>query len=412
MLVTTLLKKLLGIKQLFVSDVDVEDGMLVVDVRPSWRIARCSGCGELHSTYDTQAARRWRHLDFGGVRVLLRYAPRRVDCPRCGVVVEKVPWASSARGGFTSDFEQAVAFLAQRTDKTSVVEMFGIAWVTVGRIVGRVVEQLRPDDPLHGLRYIGVDEISYRKGHRYLTTVTDHDSGRIVWAAEGKNADTLKAFFDELGEERCKDIEVVSMDMSKAYIKAAEDRVPNAQIVFDRFHVQQLVNTAVDETRRAEWQRLRELDGQQAKAVKGLRWPLLKNPWNLSPSQQDRLSSLQQDNARLYRAYLLKESFRDILDRRQPNVVKRKLEDWLSWASRSRLPGFVKVARTIREHLDDIVAYVRLRITNGVVEGLNNKARVITRRAYGFHSASAFIGLLMLCCTGLWLGPVRKSIAF
>jgi transposase len=324
------------------------------------------------------------------------------------VHVEKVPWSESAESHFTTPFEEAVCFMAQRTDKTSVKEFFGIAWPTVGQIIDRVVQRIRPEISLENLKRIGVDEISHRKGHRYLTLVTDHDTNRIVWAMEGKSAATLKAFFKELGQDGCKQIEAISMDMSQAYISAAKEHVPQAQIVFDRFHVQQLVSAALDETRREEWRRLREQSEEAAKDVKGLRWPLLKNPWNLTPTQSQRLSTLQQDNERLYRAYLLKESFAEILDGRQPNVVKRKLVDWLSWASRSRLPAFVKVGKTIRKHLDDIVAYVRWRMTNSAAEGLNTKARLLTRRAYGFHTASAVIAMIMLCCTGLVFRPPRK----
>ena len=298
-----------------------------------------------------------------------------------------------------------MGFLVQRCDKTSVQELFDIAWVTVGQIVERVVHRHRPDDPLEGLLAIGVDELSYRKGHKYVTTVTDLLSGRIVWAAEGKSAATLLRFFEDLGDARCAALAVVTMDMSEAYITAVQQQLPTAQIVFDRFHVQQLVSKALDDTRRAEWRRLRGIDKEEAKGVKGLRWPLLKNPWNLTPSQTRRLSTLPRDNGRLYRAYLLKETFADILSRRQPNVVKAKLREWLSWASRSRLPGFVAVARTIRRHLDDIVAYIRWRLTNGLVEGLHNKVRVITRRAFGFHSAAAVIGMITLCCTNLALQP-------
>ena len=401
MRVTTLLKKVLAIKHVVVKDVEDEPGGLVLDVKPSWRKPRCSGCGTIRPGYDTLKPRFWRHLDLGVITLHLRYAPRRVSCPSCGVVVEKVPWCEHPGGRFTTPFEQAVAFLTQRCDKTSVTKMFGISWATVGAIVERFVDRMRPGDPLDGLVNIGVDELSYRKGHRYLTLVTDQKTHRIIWAKEGKNADTLKAFFDELGEERCHEIKVVTMDMSKAYISAVQEMLPNAQIVFDRYHVQALVNGAVDETRREEWRRLKDVSQEEAKKVKGTRWLLLKNPWNLTPKQSERLSSLQRDNIRLYRAYLLKESFAEALDGRQPNVVRDKLKGWLSWASRSKLPAFVKVARTIRSSLDDIVAYIRHRMTNGVVEGLNNKARLLTRRAYGFHSASATIAMIMLCCTGL-----------
>jgi len=333
-----------------------------------------------------------------------------VDCDRCGVVVQQVPWAASATTRFTWDFEEQVGFFAQRLDKSAVELAFGIAWRTVGSIIERVVYRHRPGNPLKNLRDIGVDELSYRKGHRYVTLVTDHATGRIVWAKEGKSADTLKAFFVELGDKGRRRIRTVTIDMSQAYISAVRADLPAAQIIFDRFHVQRLVSDAVDKTRREEWRRLTQVDKKEATKIKGLRWPLLKNPWNLSPTQAERLSSLQQDNARLYRAYLLKACFADILDRRQPNVVKRKLQDWLAWASRSRLPAFVKAARTLREHLDDIVSYIRHRLTNGVAEGLNNKARLLTRRAYGFHSAPAAIAMIMLCCTGIELQPVAKTI--
>jgi transposase len=409
--VTSLLKKLLGMKSIIVDGVTIDSGGLVIDVRPSWWRPRCSGCGKQRSGYDQRRARRWRHLGFGGAVVWLRYAPRRVACPSCGVVVEQVPWSAAASSRFTEAFENAVAYLTQRCDKSSVQETMRIGWQTVGAIVERVVERTHDGDPLDGLRRLGIDELSYRKGHRYLTVVVDQDTGMPVWAADGKSADTLEAFFDELGPERCQRIEAVSIDMSQAYISAVEERLPHAQIVFDRFHVQALVNKALDETRREEWRRLRVDDAQEAKGVKGLRWPLLKNPWNLTDKQKARLSTLQRDNARLYRAYLLKETFADILSRRQPNVVEAKLRDWLAWASRCRLPAFVGVARTIRKHFDDIVAYIRLRLTNGLVEGINNKARMLTRRAYGFHSAGAVIAMIMLCCTNIWLAPPYLSLA-
>jgi transposase len=204
------------------------------------------------------------------------------------------------------------------------------------------------------------------------------------------------------------------MDMSAAYRKAVQEAVPHAQIVYDRYHVQALVNKAVDKTRREEWRRIREEYGdksEEAKAVKNLRWLLLKNPWNLTRKQKNRVSSLQQQNERVYRAYLLKEEFAAILDRRQPGVAETRMRQWLSWASRSRLPAFVKAARTIRKHLEDILAYIRWdRVSNGLPEGLNNKARLLTRRAYGFHSAEAAIAMIMLCCSGLQLQPVHKAL--
>lgn len=411
MRITTLLKKILGIKQTIVEGFEIVNGILVIQVRPRWRKRRCSRCGRIRPGFNTLETRYWRHLDFGGIGVYLAYRPRRVCCRTCGVVVERVPWSEDPRSRFTTDFEESVGYLVQRCDKTSVQEVFQIAWRTVGTIIERVYKRHRHEDPMEGLKNIGVDEVSYRKGHRYLTLVSNHDTGRIIWAKEGKSSETFAAFFEEIGPERCQAIQLVSMDMSEAYIQTARRYVPQAQIVFDRFHVQQLVSEAVDKIRREDWRRQREIQEEEAKEIKGMRWALLKNPWNLTATERHRLSELQQENARLYRAYLLKESFADILDRRQPNVAREHLKDWLAWASRSRLPAFVKAARTIRKHLEDIVAYVRFRFTNAVAEGLNNKVMLLTRRAYGFHSAEAVISMVMLCCTGIELEPVVKILS-
>ena len=190
MRITTLLKKLLGFQQVRVTGFALEGGGLVIEVRPSWRRPRCSGCQRRRGQYDRRPPRRWRHLDFGGVEVYLRYGLRRVACPACGVVVEAVPWCERTTARFTTRFEDAVGFLVQRCDQTSVQEMFNIAWVTVGHIVERVRRRHQPGDPLEDLTAIGIDEVSYRKGHKYVTTVTDQLSSRIVWAAEGKNAET------------------------------------------------------------------------------------------------------------------------------------------------------------------------------------------------------------------------------
>jgi len=409
---TSVLRKLLGIKHLVVLGARAEHGDLVVDVRPSWRVPRCSCCGRrVWTVYDHQDSRGWRHLDFGAFCVRLEYRPRRVPCPCCGVVVEQVPWSDEPRSRFTTDFEDQVAYLAQRVDKSSIEQLMRIAWRTVGRIIERVVAKRRPADPLDNLEYIGIDELSYRKQHHYVTVVVDHRNERVVWGGEGKSAESLLAFFEQLGPERCKAVKVVTMDMSAAFIKAVAEAVPDAQVVFDRFHVQQLVSQAVDEVRRDQWRRLRHVDSASAKAIKKTRWALLKNPWNLTEAEECKLAALQQHNRQLFRAYLLKETFADIMDRLQPNVVRRLLVGWLAWASRSRLTPFVRVARTIRAHLDDIVAYVRCRLTNGLVEGLGNKARLATRRAYGFHSAQAVLAMIMLCCSGLHLAPVAKKLS-
>jgi len=420
--VTTLLRKLIGIAGLRVVGLSVDTGALVAEVRPTWREPRCGRCGRRPPGQRPGGAsvaspgRRWRHLDLAGVRLFLSYDVRWVYCPTCGRNVEQVPWSSTTESRYTDSFEEHVAYLAQRTDKTAVRTMLRIAWESVGRCIERVVSRLRPEEPLSGLTAIGVDELSYRKQHHYLTLVTDHVNRRIVWGKQGRTAETLEAFFEELGAEGREQLQLVSMDMSAGYKKALRENeeLEHVQVVFDRFHVQQLASKALDETRREEWNRLRQEHGkksQEAKVFKGLRWTLLRDSLTLSEAQQVRIAELQRDNKRLYRAYLLKEELGDILDRRQPNVVRELLTKWCSWASRSRLPAFVRTGKTIRDHMDGIVAYVRHRITNGLVEGLNNKARLLTRRAYGFHSAEAVIALIELCCSGLVLHPGHRELA-
>lgn len=397
---------LIDIANLFVTSVAFEGYCLVVGVRPSWEKPRCSRCGKIRPGYDhREDPVRWVHLSLGSVRIILEYAPRRVECPDCGVLVEMVPWART-NSRFTKPFEEMTAYLAQITNKTEVSKMMGISWRTVGNIVARIVADRLDPNSLDGLKRIGIDEISFRKRHNYITTVVDHDKRRIVWAAEGKNAETLDAFFDELGKERAKKIEVVTIDMSPAFIKSIKAKVPGAQIVFDLFHVLKLASEAVDKVRRNEVNKLKDLDAsEEATAIKKSKYSLLKNPWNLQAKEWDKLSAIQKHNAPLYRAYLLKESLAAVFEETSVDAAEEELRRWLSWASRSKLEPFVATAKTIRMYKDDILAYIKTNLTNGIVEGFNNKLRMIANRAFGFHSADALIGMLFLCCGGVTVNP-------
>jgi transposase len=401
---TTLLSKILGLKATRVRSVSCDDDGLVVDVVPTTRIARCSGCMCRVRAVHDRRERDWRHLDVGPFRVWLRYAIRRVNCRRCGVVVEFVPWAES-QSWFTYDFEEQVAYLAQRADKTTLGSLMRIAWRTVGAIIERVVPRHRTTDPLDGLTHIGVDELSYRRHHEYVTVVIDHGRGAVVWAHEGKDAATLGAFFEELGNERCAKLEAVTLDLSAAYIKAVTEASPEARLIFDRFHVQRLAHDALDTVRRQQW---RAADADEKQAIKGTRFALQKNPWNLTDVERGKLADVQRTNRPLYRAYLLKETLAKILDGGQVNVARDKLLAWTAWATRSRLHPFRKVARTIKKHIEGIVAYVATGLNSGRSEGLNGKIRTITRRSFGLHSATSLIALIRLCCGGITLSPVHR----
>jgi transposase len=400
---TSVARRLLSFARMTVTSVKFEqdelgDETLVIGVAVRGR-SRCSRCGRRCSRYDQLKRRRWRHLDFGSWTVHVEARLWRVDCARCGVVVEQVSWAD-AGPRFTRPFEELVAWLAQRCDKTAISTLLGIAWRTVGVIIKRVVARHREPIDWSRVTAIGVDELSFRKGQHYLTLVSDLESGRILWSKEGRSAATLEAFFAEVGPEACARIRHVAIDMFEAYAQAIRKWLPNAELIYDRFHVQQLASKAVDEVRRAEWRRLRGTDA--ARAIKHLRWALLRNPWNVTPSEGERLSVLPQQNKLLYRAYLLKEALAQIYrSLYTPGWARRRLEEWLSWASRSRLEPFRKVGRTIRRYFEGVLAYFKTGYTNSRAEGLNTKARLATRQAYGFHSADAVRAMIELRCTGL-----------
>jgi transposase len=400
MRVTTLLNRMIALDGLWVKDARWEGENLVVQIRPRRRLLTCSECGTRVRGRFHERTRRWRHLGTWGCPVWLEGPICRLRCPTCQAVrTEAVAWARPG-SAFTRTFEDAVAVLAQKLNHTEVAELTGVAWATVGNIAERiVVEELDPDR-LEGLRRIGVDEISYRKHHRYLTVVVDHDRGRVVWVGEGKSSETLKEFFTELGPERSAAVELVSLDMSRAFIKAVEEAAPQAVLVFDHFHVARLANAAVDAIRRQEVAKLEPADRP---AVKGSRWALLKRPERLKPSQAVQLSWIKRANRALYRGYLLKESFLNALRSPTSEEGEREIRAWLAWASRSRLKPFVKLGRTVRRHLDGILAIMDSQLTNARLEGMNNKIRLLSHRAYGFHSPAPLIATIYLCCSGITL---------
>lgn len=404
MRVTSLLNRLLGLPGLWVRDVTFEPDALVISFRRRFQLLTCPVCATQVWGRFEEKTRRWRHLAIWGLEVFLEGPIRRLRCPTCRKVrTERVPWARPG-SAFTRPFEDVVGCLAQKLDHTAVSRLTGIAWETVGAIAERLVTELLDPERFEGLRRIGVDEISYRRHHEYLTVVVDHDRGRVIWAAEGKSAETLTEFFDLLGPERCAAIEVVSIDMSAAYQKAVRAAVPHAEIAFDKFHLVRLAHRAVDEVRRAL---VRGLDPEERRPLKNTRWALLKNPEHLDDAQQDQLADLQRHNRGLFRAYLLKETFADALCATSRSQAHRELQAWLSWASRSRLRPFVRLGRTIRNHLDGVLTAIDTGLTNARLEGMNNKIRLLSHRAYGYHGANALIGTIYLCCSGIDLPQLQ-----
>ncbi|MEU5940961.1 ISL3 family transposase [Micromonospora sp. NPDC047548] len=386
-------------------DEDADGEVLVVAARPrKGATRRCGRCQARAPWYDRGwGRRRWRHLDFGTLRVVIDAAVPRVDCPVHGPTVISVPWARHG-ARFTAAFEDTAAWLAARTSASAVTGLLRIAWRSVIGIVNRVVDEaLAGTDRLAGLTRIGIDEVAYRKGQRYLTLVVDHDTGRLVWAADGRDKATVHTFFDELGPERAAMLTHVSADAAGWIGDVVAQRAPRAVRCLDPYHMVAWVTDALDEVRRAVWNTARGGKGratEQSRQLKDARWALWKNPPNLTDKQKVTLASIQATNKPLYRAYLLKEQFRQIIAVKGADG-KLLLQGWLRWASRSKLPPFVKLARSIRRHLPTIHNMLDSGLSNARVEANNVHLRVLTRQAYGYHSAKALITMANLRRGGL-----------
>jgi transposase len=399
MRVTTAFNRMLGVPGAWVRDVEFGEQAVIVTVALRRKQPLCSGCGAGGLKIKDHRVKRWRHLDAGGVRCVIECRLRRLYCSGCGDLPEHVEWA---RGGarYTRDFDDLVAWLAQQMNQTQVTKLMRIGWETVGNIITRVVAEKLPAGRLDGLRLIGCDEVNYGADHKFLTCVADHESGGIVWATEGRNARSLQAFFDGLTDEQKLSIKAVSIDMSAGYEKAIRDSVPDAQVCFDPFHVVQLGSKAADQVRRDEYNRHGRSSSGEGKWIKGTRYSLLKDTAKQTAGQLLKLAEVVLTNKPMYRAFLLYGELR-YLYKVPKHDAKERLEAWLAWASRSRLKPFVKLARTIRQHKQGVLAAIELGINNGRLEALNSKVRLISHRAYGFHSADALIAMIYLCCAGI-----------
>ncbi len=407
----TLWRALFGVEKTVIESVeyDEDEQVLLAAVRPTRRAAsRCGRCRRRSPWYDRgEGRRRWRALDLGTIQVWLEADAPRVNCREHGPTVRAVPWARHA-AGHTYVFDEQVAWLATQCSKTAVTELMRIAWRSVGAIITRVwadVEKLH--DRFAGLSRIGIDEISYKRGHRYLTVVVDHDSGRLVWAAPGRDKATLGSFFDALGEKRCAGITHVSADGADWISDVVADRCPVAVRCADPFHIVKWAADALDEVRRQAWNDARGAVHQRragrasghAKALKHARFALWKNPENLTTRQQAKLAWVATVDPRLHRAYLLKEGLR-LVFRLPYDEAKDALEVWVNWARRCRIPAFVDLQRRIVKHRASILAAIEHGLSNGRIESVNTKIRLITRVAFGFRSPEALIALAMLSLGG------------
>jgi transposase len=370
-----------------------KNGELMIEVEVEARANGrpiCSGCGQSAPGYDRLEERRFEYVPLWGIAVFFLYAMRRVECPQCGVKVEQVPWAEG-KNRLTTSYRWFLARWAKRLSWRETARAFGTTWEHVFRSVKYAVSWGLGHRSLDGVESIGVDEIQWRRGHQYLTLVyqTDEECRRLLWVGKDRTAKTLLRFFRLLGKERSALLQFVCSDMWKPYLKVIAKKAGQAVHVLDRFHVMSKMNKAIDEVRAAEVKRL-ERDGYEP-VLKHSRWCLLKRKENLTEKQAVKLSELLQYNLQSVRSRLMREDFQRFWEYDYPACAGKFLDEWCTRTMRSKIGPMKKVAKTLRRHRELILNWFRAGgiISAGIVEGLNNKAKLTMRKAYGFRTPKA-----------------------
>jgi transposase len=362
---------------------------LVVQVRPRKNSRPfCSGCGRRGPAYDRLQSRRFEFVPVWGIVVFLAYRMRRVDCKRCGVTAEMVPWCDG-KNRLTTTYRWFLATWARRLSWSEVASIFRTSWDSVTRAVEHAVGWGLAHRDLSGLTALGVDEVAWSRGHRYLTLVYDIGAGarRLLAVAEERTEASLGSCLEGLGEAACKRVQFVCSDMWKPYLNVIARELGSAVHVLDRFHVMQKFGKALDEIRAEEAKRLRR-DGYEP-VLKRSRWCFLKRPANLTDKQTVKLSELLKYNLRTVRAYLLREDFQRLWGYQGAAWAGKFLDEWTGRVMRSRLEPMKKIAGTVRGHRRLILNWFRARgaVSSGAVEGLNNKVKLVTRKSYGFRTS-------------------------
>lgn len=353
----------------------------------------CPVCGRRGPTYDTLPRRYWSHLEGFGFHVMIDYAPRRVTCRRCHKIrVERMPW-NIGKCHLTRPLIYKLALWARELSWTQVAQLFEVDWSQVQMAVKVAVDYGLAHRDTDDVKLLGIDEISRRKGHTYLTQVYEIEAGkrRLLWSGDGRSEAALADFFEAWGKERCKQIKGICVDMWEPYVSVIERYAPDAVLVFDRFHIVKHLNDALDQVRREE------AHGAQKEALKESRYVFLKHPENLTVKQKLRWELIMGRSLKTVRAYHLKEGFRTFWEASDADDARKVFKVWFNWATHSRLKPFSKIAWTLKERLDQIVSCFDMPINNSIVEGLNNKAKVIMRRSFGYRTPQVCRYALLHC---------------
>ncbi len=347
----------------------------------------CSSCGRKSSGYDRLPERRFEFIPMWGIKVFFRYAPRRVNCKHCGVHVERLPWSKGKRQ-LTESYAWFLSGWAKRLSWKDVAEVFHSTWDHVFCSVEMAVDWGKKHRDLSGIKAIGVDEIQWQRGHKYLTLVyqIDSNSRRLLWVGQNRTIKTLLTFFRGFGKARSEQLEYVCSDMWKPYLKVIKKKADNALHILDRFHIMTYLSKAIDEVRAQETRTLKE-KGLEPVLTKS-RWLLLKRPENLNEKQESKLAELVQYNLKTIRSYLLKEEFQLFWHYVSPYWAGQFLDKWCTKAMRSKIEPMKKVARMLRRHKPLLMNWFKAKgsFSSGIVEGFNNKAKLTTRKAFGFRT--------------------------
>ena len=396
MTVNKFIRKLLNLKDLFVNDFQfiAKDRELILWVKPYQNGCLCPQCKRrcrIVSTMDTP--RIWRDIPICRWSVFFLYSPREIMCPTHGRIQEEIPWAEPfAR--ITYRFEYIMLVYCQLMTQKAAARILHIPKSTLSDMLHRVITRLREGHRIRGLKTIGIDEISYCKGHKYATIVYDIDRSCVVWVGPGKGRESIDDFFmNNLSEYQKKRIKWATCDMSRAYIGAIEEHCPNATLVLDRFHIAKALNDAVDEVRKEQW---RLADPDERKALKGLRWLLFKHSSNRSKKDSRILNALNKGNRRIHRAWVLKDEFEQFWEYSAQWAAERFLKRWMTTALKSRLESIRNFVKTLKRHQHQILPFIGTRLTNAKAEGLNRIIRIVKNRASGFRSLLAFTDMIFL----------------
>ena len=444
----TLCKKLLNVKDCVIENVNFFKGAdrtdhIRIAARPNrWHEDDCPICHRRCPRYDSKCKTPciWRGLDWDGSIVEVEYKTHRIICPEHGVLVADVPWAYPG-SRFTKNFDLTVGWLAVYLPRSAIAEYMRIDWETVGRCVHRTLNDIEPNRSrrLDGLVRIGIDETSYKKGHKYITVIVNHDTNTVVWAAQGHGKSVLDAFYRQLSKEQLASLEVVTGDGAKWITECVNEFTPDCERCVDPFHVVEWAMEALDEVRREVWKEahdevkrlatetpvkrgcprkddsaaatLREAK-ERVEEIKGASYTLGKAPEHLTEKQRARLEMIAQTKPKLHRAYRIKEKLRLLLKLKDVNEAASELKRWLWWASHSRIPAFKKLYEKIKRHMEHILNTIRLGVSNARVEATNNKIKLIVRKAYGFRNIENMLDMVYLVCSDLRIPlPNRNLIA-